>query len=155
MAEKGWNPLFPVDHLKKNPLNIHPTAKYFHDMWKRACDTAAKFIAKAKEYNKQMWYKSHMELDFKEGDQVLVSTINFNNLKGPKKIRDSFLGPFIIIKLIGKNSVEVKTTEESSRKHPVFSVSLVNPYFQTEEDKFPSRKKNPTSPEILEVGRLP
>ncbi|MBW0582243.1 hypothetical protein O181_121958 [Austropuccinia psidii MF-1] len=93
-----------------------------------------------------------MEPDFKEGDQVLVSTLNFNNLKGPKKMRDSFVGPFTIIKLIGKNAVEVKLTEESSSKHPVFPVSLVKPYFQTEEDKFPSRKKNPTAPDIVEVG---
>ncbi|MBW0473155.1 hypothetical protein O181_012870 [Austropuccinia psidii MF-1] len=68
-----------------------------------------------------------MEPDFKEGDQVLVSTLNFNNLKGPKKMRDSFVGPFTIIKLIGKNEVE------------------------TEEDKFCSRKKNPTPPEIVKV----
>ncbi|MBW0526437.1 hypothetical protein O181_066152 [Austropuccinia psidii MF-1] len=61
-----------------------------------------------------------MEPDFKEGDQVLVSTLNFNNLKGPKEMRDSFLGPFTIIKLVGKNAVEVKLTEEFSRKHPVF-----------------------------------
>ncbi|MBW0470362.1 hypothetical protein O181_010077 [Austropuccinia psidii MF-1] len=45
VVEKGWNPLFPVDHLKKNHLPIHPTAKYFHEMWKRACDTASKCIA--------------------------------------------------------------------------------------------------------------
>ncbi|MBW0583911.1 hypothetical protein O181_123626, partial [Austropuccinia psidii MF-1] len=44
VVEKGWNPLLPVDHLKKNLLTIHPTAKDFHDMWKRACDTAAKCI---------------------------------------------------------------------------------------------------------------
>ncbi|MBW0580994.1 hypothetical protein O181_120709 [Austropuccinia psidii MF-1] len=63
-----------------------------------------------------------MEPDFKEGDKVLVSTLNFNNLKGPKKMRDPFLGPFTIIKLIGKDEVEVKLTEEVSRKHPVFPV---------------------------------
>ncbi|MBW0553604.1 hypothetical protein O181_093319 [Austropuccinia psidii MF-1] len=93
--------------------------------------------------------------DFKQGEQVLVSTWNFNNLKGPKKMRDSFVGPFTIIKLIGKNAVEVKLTEEFSRKHPVFAVSLVKPCFQTEEDKFPSRKKNPTPPEIVEVEDSP
>ncbi|MBW0572840.1 hypothetical protein O181_112555 [Austropuccinia psidii MF-1] len=96
-----------------------------------------------------------MEPDFKEGDQVLVSTLNFNNLKGPKKMRDSFLGPFTIIKLIGRNAVEVKLTEEFSRKHPVFPVSLVKPYFQTEEGKFPSRKKILTPPEIVEVEDSP
>ncbi|MBW0551056.1 hypothetical protein O181_090771 [Austropuccinia psidii MF-1] len=89
-------------------------------MWKRACDTAAKCIAKAKEYNKQRWDKLHMEPDFKEGDQV-------------------------------ENAVEVKLMEEFSRKHPVFPVSLVKPYFQTEEDKFTSRDKNSTPPEIVEV----
>ncbi|MBW0468616.1 hypothetical protein O181_008331 [Austropuccinia psidii MF-1] len=70
-------------------------------------------------------------------------------------MRDSFVGPLTIIKLIGKNSVEVKLIEEFSRKHPVFPVSLVKPYFQTEEYKFPSRKKNPTPPEIVEVGDSP
>ncbi|MBW0549704.1 hypothetical protein O181_089419 [Austropuccinia psidii MF-1] len=65
LVEKGWNPLLPVDHLKKNLLAIHPKAKDFHYMWKRAYDTAARFIAEAKEYNKQRWDKSHMEPDFK------------------------------------------------------------------------------------------
>ncbi|MBW0461248.1 hypothetical protein O181_000963 [Austropuccinia psidii MF-1] len=61
MVEKGWNPLLPVDHLKKNPLTIHPKAKDFNDMWKRACDTASKCIAEAKEYSKQRYDKTHME----------------------------------------------------------------------------------------------
>ncbi|MBW0485250.1 hypothetical protein O181_024965 [Austropuccinia psidii MF-1] len=30
LVEKGWNTLSPVDHLKKNLLTIHPTARYFH-----------------------------------------------------------------------------------------------------------------------------
>ncbi|MBW0482578.1 hypothetical protein O181_022293 [Austropuccinia psidii MF-1] len=64
LVEKGWNPLLPVDHLKTKLLNIHPTAKDFHEMWKRACDTAAKCISEEKEYNKQRWDKSHMEPEF-------------------------------------------------------------------------------------------
>ncbi|MBW0495310.1 hypothetical protein O181_035025 [Austropuccinia psidii MF-1] len=96
-------------------------------MWKKAYDTAAKCIAEAKEYNKQRWDKLHMEPDFKEEDQVLI----------------------------GKNGVQVKLTEEFSRKHPVFPVSLVKPYFQTDEDKFPSRKRNPTPTEIVEVEDSP
>ncbi|MBW0487980.1 hypothetical protein O181_027695 [Austropuccinia psidii MF-1] len=124
-------------------------------MQKRVCDTASKCIAETKEYHKQRWDKSHMEPDFKEGDQVLVSTLSFNNIKGHKKMRDWFVGPFNIIKLIGKNAVEVELTGEVSRKHPVFLVSLVKPYFHTEEEKFPSRKKNPTPPQILEVEDSP
>ncbi|MBW0474924.1 hypothetical protein O181_014639 [Austropuccinia psidii MF-1] len=70
-------------------------------------------------------------------------------------MRDSFLGPLTITKLIGKNAVGVKLTEEFSRKHPVFPVSLVKPYIQTEKDKLPSRKKNQASPEIVEVEDSP
>ncbi|MBW0497969.1 hypothetical protein O181_037684 [Austropuccinia psidii MF-1] len=70
-------------------------------------------------------------------------------------MRHSFVGPFAIIKFIGKNSVEVKLTEEFSMKHPVFPVSLFKPCFQTEEDKFPSRKKSPTPPKIVEVEDSP
>ncbi|MBW0483250.1 hypothetical protein O181_022965 [Austropuccinia psidii MF-1] len=87
-----------------------------------------------------------MEPDFKEGEQVWMSTLHLNNLKGPKKMRYSFLGLLTIIKLIGKSAVEVRLTEEFSWKHPVFPVSLVKPYFRIEEDKLPSRNKNPTPP---------
>ncbi|MBW0532247.1 hypothetical protein O181_071962 [Austropuccinia psidii MF-1] len=45
LVEKGGNPLLTVDYLNKNLLTINPTAKESHEMWKRACDTEAKFIA--------------------------------------------------------------------------------------------------------------
>ncbi|MBW0493139.1 hypothetical protein O181_032854 [Austropuccinia psidii MF-1] len=142
-----WVTFLPEVQLAYNTIQNSTTGK----TPSLAGDTAAKFIAEAKESNKQRWDKSHVEPYFKEVDQVLVSTLNFNNLKGPQKMRDSFVGTFTIIKLIGKNALEVKLTEEYSRKHPVFPVSLVKPYFQREEDKFPSRKENSTPPEILEV----
>ncbi|MBW0514071.1 hypothetical protein O181_053786 [Austropuccinia psidii MF-1] len=151
LVEKSWNPLLAVDYLKKNLLTINPTAKDFHEMWKRACDTDAKCISEAKENKKKRYYKTNVEPDFKEGDKVLMSTLNFNNLKGPKIMRDSFVEPFTIINLIGKNAVEVRPTEEFSRKHPVFPVSLVKPYFQKTEDKFPFRKKTFTPPERVEI----
>ncbi|MBW0530163.1 hypothetical protein O181_069878 [Austropuccinia psidii MF-1] len=50
-----------------------------------------------------------------------------------------------------ENTVEVKLTEEFYRKHPVFPVSMVKPYFQTEEDTLPSRRQKGTPPEIVEV----
>ncbi|MBW0492741.1 hypothetical protein O181_032456 [Austropuccinia psidii MF-1] len=70
-------------------------------------------------------------------------------------MRDSSVGPFTIIKLIGENSLEVGLTKEFSRKHTVFPVSLVKPYFQTAEDKFPSRNKTHTPQDIVEVEDSP
>ncbi|MBW0471265.1 hypothetical protein O181_010980 [Austropuccinia psidii MF-1] len=137
LVEKGWNPLWPVDHLKENLLTIHPAAKDFHDMWKRACDTTARCIAEAKEYNKQRWEKSHMEADFKERDQILVSTLNFNNLNGQKKMRDSFVAPFTNIKLIGEMQ-----WRSNSQRHLLGNTQY-------------SQKKNPTPPEKVQVEDSP
>ncbi|MBW0499275.1 hypothetical protein O181_038990 [Austropuccinia psidii MF-1] len=67
-------------------------------------------------------------------------------------MRDSFVGPFTIIILIGKNSMEVRLKKQFPRKHPVLPVSLVKPYHQTGEDRFPSRNKSHTPQEIVEVA---
>ncbi|MBW0486287.1 hypothetical protein O181_026002 [Austropuccinia psidii MF-1] len=72
-----------------------------------------------------------------------------------KRACETAAKPFTIIKLIGKNSVEVRLTEEFSRKHPVFPVSLVEPYFQTGEETFPCRKKTSTPPDIVEKEDFP
>ncbi|MBW0514780.1 hypothetical protein O181_054495 [Austropuccinia psidii MF-1] len=42
LVEKGWKPFLTVDHLKRNLLTIHLTARDFHDIWKIACDTAVR-----------------------------------------------------------------------------------------------------------------
>ncbi|MBW0536237.1 hypothetical protein O181_075952 [Austropuccinia psidii MF-1] len=67
LVQKGGNPLLPVDHLKKNLLTIHPKAKDFHDLWKRARDTDSKCIAEAIEYNKQRWTNHIWNLTLKKG----------------------------------------------------------------------------------------
>ncbi|MBW0582027.1 hypothetical protein O181_121742 [Austropuccinia psidii MF-1] len=103
IIQKGWNPLFTVDHLKKNILAIHPTAKGFCEMWKKACETGARCIAETEEYNNRRYGKTHKEAEFREGDHVLVFTLNFNKLKGPKKIGEEFLGQFTITRGIKKN----------------------------------------------------
>ncbi|MBW0490449.1 hypothetical protein O181_030164 [Austropuccinia psidii MF-1] len=141
-----WVTLLPEVQLAYNTSQHSTTGK---------APALVECIAEAKEYNKKRLNKTHMEPYFKEGHQVLVSTLKFNNPKGPNKMRDSFVGNFTIIKLIGKNAFKVKITEEFSRKYPVFPVTLVKPYFQTEEDKFPSTKKNTTPPDIVEEEDSP
>ncbi|MBW0498083.1 hypothetical protein O181_037798 [Austropuccinia psidii MF-1] len=99
-------------------------------MWKKACETASKWIAEEKEYNKQRWDKLHMEPYFKEGNQVLVSTLSFDNLKGPKKMRDSLEAPSL-------------SNEFSEAILPDRGGQI---YLQEE---------NPTPPDILEVEDSP
>ncbi|MBW0568859.1 hypothetical protein O181_108574 [Austropuccinia psidii MF-1] len=67
LVETGWNPLLLVDHLKKNLLTINPTAKDFHEMWKRACDTAAKCIAEEKNIINRGGANHTLNLTLKKG----------------------------------------------------------------------------------------
>ncbi|MBW0558754.1 hypothetical protein O181_098469 [Austropuccinia psidii MF-1] len=49
LVEEVWNPLFPVDHLNKNLLNINSTVNQLGEMWKRACDIVEKCLSEAGE----------------------------------------------------------------------------------------------------------
>ncbi|MBW0476567.1 hypothetical protein O181_016282 [Austropuccinia psidii MF-1] len=94
-------------------------------------------------YAQDKWDKSHATPDFKVGDLVLVSTINLNNIKGCKKLKDSFAIMFVIKDLHGENAVAVELSEELSNKHPTFPVSLIKPYESSDAEKFPFRNKVP------------
>ncbi|MBW0569976.1 hypothetical protein O181_109691 [Austropuccinia psidii MF-1] len=130
ILEKGWNPKVQVNTLKKDLVDIHPTAsslKLFLDKWD----------------------KSHKAPELKIGNLILVSTLNFNNIKGTKKLKYSFAGPFIMKSLHGKNAVQVELSGELENKHPAFAVSLVRNYTSSDKELFPLRKETP-----LEVPQL-
>ncbi|MBW0502208.1 hypothetical protein O181_041923 [Austropuccinia psidii MF-1] len=108
MLEKGWNPRLPADTLRKDLIEIHPKASSFKIMLDKVKHHAKQSMNDAFDYAKQKWDKSHKVPDFKVGDLVLVSTLNFNNIKGPKKLKDSYVGPFVIVALHGTNAVQVE-----------------------------------------------
>jgi hypothetical protein len=121
-------------------IQVHPTSMSFHDMLSKARQHAKDCIESSTKYNKDRWDKTHKEPTFVVGDKVLISTINFNNILGPKKMKDSFVGPFTILKLHGPNAAEVLLTGEFARKHPTFPVSLLKHYKESDKEKFPNRE---------------
>ncbi|MBW0517701.1 hypothetical protein O181_057416 [Austropuccinia psidii MF-1] len=79
-----------------------------------------KRINDAFDYAKKKWDNSHKVPEFKVGDLVIVSTLNFNNIKDPKKLKNSYVGPFVIVALHGTNAVQVELSGELEKKHPPF-----------------------------------
>ncbi|MBW0588016.1 hypothetical protein O181_127731 [Austropuccinia psidii MF-1] len=125
-------------------------------------DRARKYALRCMEdsfaYAKDKWDRSYATPDFKVGDLVLVSTTNFNKIKGCKKLKYSFAGPFVIKALHGENAVEVELSEGLSNKHPTFPVSLIEPYKSSDAEKFPFSNKFPQVIPPIEtsgVKRLP
>ena len=136
-VERGWIPHLPRNTINDHLPSLHPTALDFKKMLDMAHTHAEQCVQEAVEYNRNRWDKSHREPEFKIGDKVLLSTVNFNNLGGNKKLKPAFVGPFTIKALHGRNAVEVILSEELSRKHPVFPVSLVKPYVARTDDVLP------------------
>ncbi|MBW0500521.1 hypothetical protein O181_040236 [Austropuccinia psidii MF-1] len=104
MLEKGWNPRFPADTLRKDLIEINPTASRF---------------------------------------KIMIDKVKDNAKQSPKKLKYSYVGPFVIVALHGTNAVQVELSGELKSKHPTFPVSFLKPYQQTDKALFPL--KNPTS----------
>ncbi|MBW0561237.1 hypothetical protein O181_100952 [Austropuccinia psidii MF-1] len=105
-------------------------------------------------YAKDKWDKSHATPDVKVGDLVLVSTNNFNDIKGCKNLKDSFAGHFVIKALHGENAIEVELSEELSSKHPTFPVILIKTYKSSDAERFPLRSKAPQVIPPIETSGL-
>ncbi|MBW0564647.1 hypothetical protein O181_104362 [Austropuccinia psidii MF-1] len=95
------------------------------------------------KYAKEKWDKSHKPSQFKVGDLVLVSTLNCNNIKGPKRLKDCFSGLLMVKALHGPNTVQLELTGELMNKNPVFPMSLIKPYSSSYKELFPLRNKPP------------
>ncbi|MBW0460862.1 hypothetical protein O181_000577 [Austropuccinia psidii MF-1] len=121
MLEKGWNPRLPEETLSKDLIDIHPTASSFNIMLDKVNHHAKQSMDYAFDYAKQKWDKSHKVPDFKVGDLVLVSTLNLNNIKGPKKLEDSYVEPFVIVSLHATNAVQAELSGELEKKTPHLS----------------------------------
>ncbi|MBW0503751.1 hypothetical protein O181_043466 [Austropuccinia psidii MF-1] len=143
MLEKGWNPNIPVDSLKKYLVYVHPNASSFKLLLDKVRHHLIQSMNDAFEYAKQKWDKSHKTQDFKVGDLILVSTLNFDNIEGPKKLKYSFSGPSIIKALHGENEFQVQLSGELENKHLTFPVSLVKHYTSSEKELFPLRNETP------------
>ncbi|MBW0530063.1 hypothetical protein O181_069778 [Austropuccinia psidii MF-1] len=143
MVEKVCDTRLAADTLRKYLIDMHPTASSFKIILDKVKYHVKKHMNKAFEYAKQKGYKSHKVPDFKVGDLSLVSTLNFNNIKLPKKLQDSCVGPFVVVSLHGTNAVQVELSGELEDKHPTFPVSLIKTYQPADKELFLLRNPTP------------
>ncbi|MBW0471825.1 hypothetical protein O181_011540 [Austropuccinia psidii MF-1] len=104
------------------------------------------------KYSKEIWDKSYKPPELKIGDLVLTSTLNFNDIKGPKKINDSFAGLFMMKVLHGPHAVQLELTGELMNNHPDFPASLIITYSSSDKELFFLKKKPPIEIPPLEEG---
>ncbi|MBW0536338.1 hypothetical protein O181_076053 [Austropuccinia psidii MF-1] len=131
------------DYLRKDLVGINLTASSSKQMLGKARNHAVRFMEESFPYAEDKWDKSNATPDFKVGDLVLVSTTNFNKIKGCKNLKDSFEGPFVDEVLQGQNSVELQLSEELTNNNPKLLVRFIKPYKYSDAEKFPLINKVP------------
>ncbi|KAJ9523637.1 hypothetical protein QJQ45_007339 [Haematococcus lacustris] len=71
------------------------------------------------------------DVSYHPGAQVLLSTVNMRNNQneqGVRKLKPRYVGPFTVLRMIGKVAVQLHLPPSWNRMHNVFHVSLVKPY---------------------------
>ncbi|MBW0492344.1 hypothetical protein O181_032059 [Austropuccinia psidii MF-1] len=103
-----WFTLIPALDLAYKTSVHSSTASSIKIMFDKVKHHAKQSMNDAFDYAKQKWDNSHKVPDFKLGDLVLFSTLSFNNIKDPKKLKDIYVGPFVIVALHETNVVQVE-----------------------------------------------
>ncbi|MBW0503608.1 hypothetical protein O181_043323 [Austropuccinia psidii MF-1] len=125
MLEKSWNPRLPYDTLKSDLVDIHSTASIFKIILDKERHHANICMKDSFKYAKERWDKSHKPPDFKVGDLVLVSALNFTNIKGPNRLKYSFAAPFMIKALHGPNSVKLELKGDLTWWNVIYSLPVL------------------------------
>ncbi|MBW0461552.1 hypothetical protein O181_001267 [Austropuccinia psidii MF-1] len=100
-------PALELEYKTSVHYSTGQTPAIFNMMLDKVKHNAKQRINDAFDCEKQKWVEIHKVQDFKVGDLVLASSFNLNNIKGPKKLEDSYVGPFVIVALHGTNAVQV------------------------------------------------
>jgi hypothetical protein len=127
----GRDPRLPLS-IPDPATSKVPSAASFADRMQEGLTTAKKCLVAAQQRQKRQYDKSHREVSFNEGDQVLLSTKHINmrtptGKRTTKKLLPKWIGPFAIEKRIGSVAYRLSLPPKM-QIHPVFHVSLLKPY---------------------------
>jgi transposase InsO family protein len=106
-----------------------PAANEFVTGLNKAISQAKDSLISAQASMKRNADSHRRDLEFAVGEQVLLSSKNLRlKTMGTKKLLPRFIGPFVILKRIGKLAYELELSQDMPKVHPVFHVSLLRPF---------------------------
>ncbi len=104
-----------------------------------AIEKAKENIRVAQERQKKYADQERRQQEYKEGDKVMLSTANLNNDNRAPKLAAKYIGPFEVKRVVSAVAYELALPDVYSRVHPVFHVSKLKPY--KESNLFPEREQ--------------
>ena len=122
----GRHPLTPVSHqLPRQAKN--PAAQDWLREVHLALSRARQCLYAARDRQKALADRRRRDVNFREGDLVLLNTKNLRVTQGVRKLTPRWVGPFPITALIGPVAARL-ALPHGWRIHNVFHFSLLKPY---------------------------
>lgn len=148
----GRHPSFPLSLTNPRTVTPNPTATRFVRQLQADYAEATDRVKKAQEVQKKHADKRRRDYKFKIGDKVLVSTaeINFKLPGQSKKLLAKYIGPYTVTEVINDNAYKLELPSSLSRLHPVFNITRLRPYKESDSSKFPTREVLDRPPPQLE-----
>ena len=147
-ANFGYHPIdnYPAEVVESNV----PAAKeYVENLAKLRKDMRETLILTrermAKYYNRNV---SEKEPTFKVGDKVMVNAKDIKTKRKSKKLDHKMRGPFKVKRLIGSYAYELPLPYGGRKVHPVYHISLLEPYHRNE---IPGRR-SPSPQPVVDLG---
>lgn len=143
----GQHPITPTV-LASGSLTQVAATDDFIEHWNNMINIAKDTLVVAQQRQSQYANNHRRHVEFKIGDKVLLSTKNINNPidknRPTRKLAPKYIGPYIIEAIISKTAYKLELPTEL-KIHPVFHISLLKPY--KESDKF----QRPTPPPAIYI----
>jgi hypothetical protein len=144
-ATYGYHPQFSV-HLgiDLNPEN--PAAKEYAECLQAHHDSLIENVKSSQDTQASYYDAKHKHVEFAVRDKVWLLSPNIRTEHPSKKLDWKRLGPYVIEQRIGLQAYRLKLSP-SMKIHPVFHVSLLDPY---KSSAIPDRIQDPPPPVVVD-----
>jgi len=145
----GYHPKFPLDQVNNPVSSNNSTVEETLRILLQNLGTAKNNLLEAQKRQTHYANQDRRAIEFKVGDQVLLSTANLNNQDRAPKLLPKFTGPFKIKRVVSPVAYELELPK-SMRIHPVFHISKLKA-FKSDSNQFPGREqKIRPPPEVVD-----
>ena len=144
-ANYGYNPRFTID---LRPFSNHPVpaAEEMAKRLKSIHEDLTELIKVTQNPQARYYDARHKHVEYNVGDKVWLMSSNIRTQCPSKKLDWKRLGPYPIVEKIGTQAYRLQLPP-SLKVHPVFHVSLLDPY---KESEIPGRTQPPPPPIVIE-----
>jgi hypothetical protein len=108
-------------------------------------------LKSAQDYQKKYADRKRRHLEFQVGDKVLLEASDINFAAGSRKLLDKFIGPYKVLQQVSAVSYRLELPARLSRIHPVFHVSKLREFKET--DLFPDRQQEARPDPVVVEGQ--